>query len=225
MAGLRRNGVPERCRNATPSGGAALRTVQPRAAATRDALLAAARNLLRDRDWEAVSIAGLAGANGLSVGSFYGRFRDKESFFALLQQQVSAEWLERGRALLAAARADARPAARLVADLCAVYIGLMRHDAGFVRASLKHASTHPSSWTPIKSTGEAYVNEIVPVLAPRLERLLPAEREPRIRFAMQLLYGTGLNAVLNDPGPIRLADPRLEHSLAQVMAAYLAIDP
>jgi AcrR family transcriptional regulator len=225
MASPRSSGLSALGHRRLPPGGAALRIVQPRARATRDALLAAARELLRDRDWEAVSVAGLAAANGLSVGSFYGRFRDKESFFGLLQQQVCAEWLERGRALLAAARADARPAGRLVADISTAYIMLMREDAGFVRAALKHASTHPGTWTPIKGTGETYVNEIVPVLAPRLRHLPDADRAPRVRFAMQVLFGTGLNAVLNDPGPIRLADPRLEHSLAQVMAAYLAIDP
>ena len=46
------------------------------------------RSLLATRDFDTLSIAELAAAQQLSVGSFYGRFRDKEAFFAVLQQQV-----------------------------------------------------------------------------------------------------------------------------------------
>jgi len=99
--------APVRRRRAVPPAeppAAALPAVQPRARATRDAMLRVGRALLQERDFDELSIADLAAANGLSVGSFYGRFRDKASFLALLQQQVTEEWLERGRAFLADAK-------------------------------------------------------------------------------------------------------------------------
>ena len=203
---------------------AALPYVQPRARATRDALLEAGRALLTDRDFDALSVAELAGAAGLSVGSFYGRFRDKDSFFVLLQEQVTDAWLEAGRALLDASRREGWPARRLVDAICAGYLEAMRRDAGVVRASIKHASTRPDTWTPVKRTGHAYVDGIVVELAPKLAHLPRARREPRVRFAMQVLFGTGLNAVLNDPGPMHFADPRLEAELARMVAAYLELD-
>lgn len=202
---------------------APLRTVQPRARATRDALLSAGRVLLEDRDFDALSIAELAGATGLSVGSFYGRFHDKASFFVLLQEQVTAEWLEHARDLLARL-ADTRSAAHVVDAVCATAVALFRRDRGFVRAVLKHASNHPGGWTLMRRTGEVFGGEMVTALSPRLIHLGPAEREPRIRFAMQMLFGTLVNAVLNDPGPIRLADTRLERELARTVSAYLGIE-
>ena len=205
--------------------GAALRTVQPRARATRDALLSTARTLLSDRDFSALSIADLASATGLSVGSFYGRFRDKEAFFALLQDQVTAEWLATARALLAQAARQALPPRRLVGEICSALAQAFRAESGFLRAALKHASTRPETWTPIKRTGELLGDAVVATLGPRLLHIEPAQREPRIRFALQVLYGTCVNAVLNDPGPIRLADPRLERELERVLGAYLALDP
>jgi AcrR family transcriptional regulator len=221
-----RTGEPTlRTRRRAAPRGAALRIVQPRARATRDALLTTARSLLRDRDFNALSIADLAAATGLSVGSFYGRFRDKEAFFALLQDQVTGEWLAAGRTLLARAAADDRPARALVAELCASLVRTFRADSGFLRSSLKHASTRPESWTPIKRTGEVFIDGVVAVLGPRLTHLCADRREPRIRFAMQVVYGTCVNAVLNDPGPIVLTDPRLERELERVVAAYLELFP
>jgi hypothetical protein len=40
---------------------------------------------------------------------------------------------------------------------------------------------------------------------------------------MQLVYGTLVNAVLHDPGPIPLEDERMVDQLAQAFVAYLGI--
>ena len=149
----------------------ALRTVQPRAAATRDALLTAGRALLADRDFDALSIAELAGAIGLSVGSFYGRFRDKEAFFGLLQQHVTEEWRGIADDVLGRLRDAGEGPSRIVARIAATYLELLRRDAGVVRACLKHASTHPGSWSPIHATAQAVSEQVAALLAPRLAHL------------------------------------------------------
>ena len=199
--------------------------MQPRARATRDALLAAARELLRTRDFDELSVADLASSAGLSVGSFYGRFRDKASFFDVLQEQLAQQWLAIGLESLRPGSGDGRSAARIVADVAATYVALMRADTGLVRTALRHASIRPESWSPVARVRDAFIAEAVDVLSARLPHLPAARRADRIRFAMQVLFGTGVNAVLNDTGPIRLADPRLERELARVMAAYLELDP
>ncbi len=121
---------------------AALRTVQPRARATRDSLLSAGRMLLAQRDFDELSIADIAGAIGLSVGSFYGRFQDKEAFFALLQEQVTAEWLATGRTVLRKAEESARAPGALIASVCAATVGVFRRDSGFIRSALKRRPRH-----------------------------------------------------------------------------------
>jgi AcrR family transcriptional regulator len=199
-----------------------LRAVQPRALATRDALLKAGRRLLDERDFEALSIADLASANRLSVGSFYGRFRDKEAYFALLQELVVAEWVDEARREFDPDRLRGLAPEDVIARVSVHIVGLFREDRGFIRASLKHASTHPSSWTPLKRAGAAFASDIAALLAPRLGHLPRPARAARVRFAMQVLYGTLVNAVLNDPGPLVLADPRLEKELAQLLSGYLA---
>ena len=218
---------PQRERAAAPApqpAPAALRTVQPRARATRDSLLSAGRGLLAQRGLHELSIADIAGAIGLSVGSFYGRFQDKEAFFALLQEQVTAEWLATGRALLRDADESGRAPGALVAEVCAEVAGVFRRDAGFIRSALKHSSTHPEVWTPIKHVGQIFVEELTGHLAPALLHLGPRQRRPRVRFAMQMVFGTCVNAVLNDPGPMQLDDRGLERELARAVSAYLGLN-
>lgn len=206
-----------------------LRAVQPRALATQNALLAAGRRLLRDRTLAEISIADIALESGMSVGSFYGRFRDKTSYFAVLQERTNAEWLAQGRAVLAAPRdagaagSDADLAGRLVSEICTTYVAIFRRERGFIRASLKHASAHPDSWTPFKSAGRAFADDVVEALEPLLAHLPAPQRAPRIRFAMQLMFAAGVNSVLNDPGPILLDDPRLETELGSMLCAYLEL--
>ena len=43
------------------------------------------------------------------------------------------------------------------------------------------------------------------------------------RLVLELLYGTGINALLNDPGPIPLRSKRLERELSRVLCLYLGI--
>ena len=206
-----------------PRRAAPLPVVQPRALATQDALLAAGRRLLRDRTLDALSVADIAAESGMSVGSFYGRFRDKASYFAVLQERANAEWLDEGRAMLHRRRRGTPRAASLLREICAAYVGIFRRERGFVLAALRHASTHPGSWTPFRSAGQAFVAEATDVLEPLLGHLPRAQRASRLRFAMQLMFATGINAVLNDPGPIPLEDPQLELELARALCAYLEV--
>ena len=207
-----------------PRAEAALEPVQARAHATRDALLAAGRALLADRDFDELSIADLAGRAGLSVGSFYGRFRDKEAYIDQLQLQVTAEWTAAATGMLDAQRERGADAGAIVRELCATVIRLLRADAGFLRAVLRHTSTQVTRWTPIKQAGRGVVDRAARLLAPKLAHLPAGQRTARVRFAMQIVYGTAINAVLNDPGPLVLGDPRLERELARVMCMYLDID-
>ena len=203
----------------------ALRAVQPRAQATRDAMLVAGRMLLADRDYDTLAIADIAAATGLSVGSFYGRFRDKASFFALLQEQAATEWLEAARLVLRTPKDPHHSIQYIVSNIAATTVGVFRRDGGLIRAALKHASAHPGSWTPVQRTAALFVDEMADVLAPHLSHLPKTGRRHRVRFAMQMLFGTAVNAVLNDPGPLRLADPALEQELARAVCAYLELDP
>lgn len=198
-----------------------LEPVRARAQLTREALLKAGRELLKTHDWQAMSVAAIAAANGMSVGSFYGRFKDKEAFFEVLQKEITAEWIEEATRKLEPDACRALTATERVHRICALVAGLIREDAGFLRAALKHEATHPAGWTPIKQAGKEVATLAVRALQPALPPGAAASGDARIRFAMQVLYSTCFNGILHDPGPIRVASRRLERELARMMCLYL----
>ena len=200
-----------------------LAPIRARAQATRGALLKAGRELLKTHDFYAMSVASIAAANGQSVGSFYGRFKDKEAFFEELQREITAEWIEEAARTLDKNACSGLSATQIVHRICKFVVGLIRHDAGFLRAALKHEATNPAGWTPIKQAGKEVATLAVDVLRPAMPQRDDAKNASRIRFCMQVLYSTCFNGILHDPGPIAIGSTRLEGELARMMCLYLCL--
>ncbi len=200
-----------------------LRAVQPRAVATRDALLAAGRRLLATRDFDAILVADIAAANGMSVGSFYGRFRDKESYLAVLRDVVTGEWREAMDQRFSPIRTRTMNAGALVTEAVQFIVGIFRDDYGFMLASIRYSARRKPGWIPVRTAGDAFVDHLVRILTPSLVHLDADDARRRIRFGMQMVYGTLVNSVLNDPSPIRLADPRTERELTRMLSLYLEL--
>lgn len=197
-----------------------LAPIRARAQVTRGALLKAGRELLKTHDFHAMSVASIAAANGQSVGTFYGRFKDKEAFFEELQREITAEWIDQATLRLNRDACIGKSATQIVHHICKFVVGLIRQDAGFLRAALKHEDTNPQGWTPIKHAGQEVAKLAVTLLGPAM----PVGGDPpsaKIRFCMQVLYSTCFNGILHDPGPIAMGSARMERELARMMCLYL----
>lgn len=66
---------------------------QKRAEETRDKLVAALEKLLRDKPFDAISVAEIAKRAGLSVGAVYRRFENKDAFIPVLMDIYKARLL------------------------------------------------------------------------------------------------------------------------------------
>jgi AcrR family transcriptional regulator len=198
---------------------------QHRSQARQAQMITTGMRLLESRDFQSLSIAELAAATGFSVGSFYARFQDKDAFFSAIQATAIEQVLARAHGLLGADRWQRAPAYDVLAAFVAFFAGMVRRHHGFIRATLKHESTRPGAWTPFRACGAAMVAQLMPVLAPKLTRIAPEEREARVGFAIQMLYGTLINAVLHDPGPLGLHEDALADELLAVLAGYLGVKP
>ncbi|MBP0639999.1 TetR/AcrR family transcriptional regulator [Cupriavidus sp. AcVe19-6a] len=195
---------------------------QRRARETEQALLGAGRELLAKRDFAAVSVAQIAAACQVSVGAFYGRFRDKMAYFEALRALVMEETSASIDRYLAQERWDDVPT-NVLLDKAARFMVLgTLANRGVMRASLRHASTKPEEWQPHRQSGEAIVERMVQLLVPRLS--LQADiAELRVRFAMQAVFSVLVNALLNDSGPLHLDDERMIPELSRMMAGYLGV--
>jgi AcrR family transcriptional regulator len=168
-------------------------------------------------------VAQIAAACQVSVGAFYGRFRDKMAYFEALRALVIEETAESVERYLAQQRWE-DVATRTVLEKAMRFLVLgVIANRGVIRASLRHASTRPEEWLPHRQNGDAVVERMVVLLVPRLS-LPAAEAEQRVRFAMQAVFSMLVNAVLNDSGPFHLDDERLPGEMTRMLTAYLGVE-
>lgn len=198
---------------------------QARSEATFVALVDAGRKLLETKTFDQMTISEIAKASGASVSSFYARFKDKEAYFAFIQERAMAE-VETGLVTfldgLAIGEIDD---GELISALSGFWVRIYRRNRGIYRASFKHASAHPDIWEPFKRTGWRAAT----LVAARLSRHFDTKglrfSERDLRIGLQLANGALINAAVNDPGPIGIDDPEMERHIARLLALFLGLPP
>jgi AcrR family transcriptional regulator len=197
-------------------------TRQARSSATLQALLRAGRKALETGSLDAMTIGDIAREANTSVGAFYGRFENKEAFFAAIQQtQISAIWNEM-QGLLEGLDARNAASAEIVEAIAVFWVGFFRANRGLYVSAFKHASAQPGAWTPFKRLGWSSSALIVKKLLPRLtDRRID---DLQIRLAMQFVNGLLVNATINDPGPITLHDPNMVEHVTRFLCLFLGIE-
>lgn len=175
-------------------------------------LMRAGLELLKDRDFDRLSIADLCAATGITVGSFYARFDSKEAYIRALQLGVVEE---SRRAMRRDYRQDVawpRGLAGFIEWVVGTSVRWNQRYEGLVRASLRHAGSDPGAWTPLRELGHERVSLALPIALSLLARPAVSADEDAIRFAFQILAGTMNNMILINPGPFSIhheATPRM----------------
>jgi AcrR family transcriptional regulator len=192
--------------------------LQKRSRESRDRLFGAGRQLLEQMDLDAISIADLAKKAGSSVGAFYLRFENKDTFFrAMIDDMLSSE-----QAALEAIHQDTREGS-IVEAFVKKTIQSFRRNTGVLRSALRKGMEDPSVWEPIRQYWQTESDILVKKLRTALARRLSIDEELRIRFAAQVLYGTLINALLHRPAPLLLESDRLETELIRVVRSTMSL--
>ena len=179
--------------------GAEQRIRQKRGQVTYDALIETCFDLLREREFDEISIADLAQKAGYSVGAFYARFRSKDELFdAMVQQHVQNRRRTRQRQF--AETNDARLLHELLDETVRYYWGRRR----FWRACLIRSIREPAFWAPMRKLSHEFADALLGRLRARAGRALTSAEEANMRFAVQLAFGLINNTILNRPGPFFL---------------------
>jgi len=192
---------------------------QKRSHQTTLALLRAGADMLRRRNLAELSIEALCTEVGVTVGAFYSRFESKEAYFNALMALAARD----GEQRLGEIR---RPSADTGLDqLCHVIvsgvIAWMRDHEGVLRAALQHDDTRPDKWTPFKALAKATTARATPLLLPAMGKGRKAAKTRAIAFGFQVVLGTLVNAILNDPGPLSLSSKEMETRLAGCLLMLL----
>lgn len=192
---------------------------QKRSRETTLALLRAGADMLRTRSLAELSIEALCTEVGATVGAFYSRFESKEAYFNALMALAARD----GEQRLGDMR---RPSPDTDLDkLCHIIvsgiIAWMRNHEGVLRAALQHDDTRPDKWTPFKALAKATTERATPLLLPAMGKGRKAAKTRTIAFGFQVILGTLVNAILNDPGPLSLGSKEMETRLAGCLLLLL----
>lgn len=194
---------------------------QKRSRETTLALLKTGAEMLRARSLAELSIETLCAEVGATVGAFYSRFESKDAYFNALMALAARDG-ERRVAEMATdkSKGDSDLAARCH-QLVHGIIGWMRAHEGVLRAALQHDDNKPDKWTPFKALARGNTERATPLLLPAMGKGRRAAKSRTIAFGFQVVLGTLVNAILNDPGPLSLHDRELEERLGNLLRQLL----
>ncbi|HEY4203852.1 MAG TPA: TetR/AcrR family transcriptional regulator [Xanthobacteraceae bacterium] len=203
---------------------------QKRSRETTAALLKAGAEMLRDRTLDELSIEDLCAAVDATVGSFYGRFESKEVYFNVLLGLAARD----GQAMLTGMADNDRLGNAALDAMCRVLVGQiiawMRRHEGVLRAALQRSDRGPERWSSFKDLAAATSAAATPLFLGAMGKGRRAAKARTIGFGLQTVFGTLVNAILNDPGPLSMRDPEMTSRLSyclflQLQAEIEGIDP
>jgi len=194
---------------------------QKRSRETTLALLEAGAAMLRKRSLAELSIEALCAEVGATVGAFYSRFESKDAYFNALMALAARDGERRVAEMAAVKSGREKDLSARCRQLVGGVIAWMRAHEGVLRAALQHDDNKPDKWTVFKALARANTERATPLLLSAMGKGRHAARSRTIAFGFQVVLGTLVNAILNDPGPLSLHDAELELRLANLLRQVL----
>jgi AcrR family transcriptional regulator len=195
---------------------------QRRSRETTQALLKAGAEMLRTHSFHELSIDALCREVGVTVGAFYSRFESKDAYFQVLLELAARDG-NRALSKVPTNKQIKNPdLTRLCVAIARDVTGWIRDHEGVLRAALQHKNTRPDKWTPFRRLARGATSRATPlILAAMGDGGDKAARTAAIAFGFQVMLGTLVNAILNDPGPISIRDGEMETKLGHCLYLLL----
>ena len=194
---------------------------QKRSRETTLALLQAGAEMLRSRSLAELSIEALCTKVGATVGAFYSRFDSKEAYFNTLVALAARD----GETLLSGMAGNKALRSANLDEICRLIVSgiirWMRDHEGVLRAALQHDNTRPDRWTTFKALARGAVTNVTPPLLHAMGKGRRAAKTRSVAFGCQVILGTLVNAILNDPGPLSIHDKEMEVRLSGCLLLLL----
>ncbi len=191
---------------------------QQRSRDKQKGLLAAGLYLTENRDWDTVTIAEIAAQSGFSVGSFYTRFRNKQSYLDALIILVAEQMQQLMDVFANELRSKQRSAQQIVTAFVEISIDHYARLSGIIRMSILHRQKDTTN--PFVGMRMYSCQQFVDFLMPHMQ-LRGKAAKTRLSFAHQMMNSTLVNAVLTDPGPLHVSDPAFKRETVFALCAYL----
>lgn len=186
---------------------------QARSRATVDAIVQTGAHILGKHGWAGFNTNEVAEAAGVSIGSLYQYFPDKQALVEAIRQRHLNDVL----AVLPAADADAAPLPQLVADLVDGMIAAHSVHPALHRVLLEMAPPHSGSDAAQAAFQKQYLDryQALVVACPR------ARSKATKALLVQLLSATMEGVIHSAARNGTLESPELKRELVHLISAYL----
>jgi AcrR family transcriptional regulator len=197
---------------------------QARSRDARDRLLRAGERVFAKMGYDNAHVSDIADAAGVSIGSFYRRFRDKETFFRALLHQFTGRYRDNTRRFFEMPQWENVP----TEDVIATFVGntalIMKRNEGFFRALMQRslAGAGEEYWPQMRKAGEQQGKSLAAFLEKRSEASggnLSHEATMALRVAegMLLLRLVGVGAPMSES--------EMVVALAKLVKTQLGVTP
>ncbi len=187
-------------------------------------LIEAGIRLMCEKSIDNISILELTGFCGYSVGTFYSRFDDKESFFFAVQHAVAVKFMSLIKDGFSGAEWRQASVEKIFANLVTLSVDALTGDfRGVIRESVLKSGANKAIWQPLRACGRYIARIILNLLRPHFEKDTTDESRKSVQFGLQMFYGTLSQVVVNNPGPVKLEDLALKENLTRMLTQYTAL--
>jgi AcrR family transcriptional regulator len=204
--------------------------LQARSRATQDRIFTAGTRLLEEGGPEALTVASVAAAAGVAVGSIYRRFGDKDRLLGAIQAQFTQDFRAGFRQRVAdACLTPATPPGQVIAAAVAGLAGTFRAHAPLMRVFMLLGTQNPvvlAEGTRASLEGGRLFRDTVLLAAPAIRH--HPDVEAAIDVAQRLTYATCTHRVIHGEHLESLRPLPWEQLIDQLQAAvtaYLLADP
>ncbi len=197
---------------------------QKRSLAIRNNYLFAGCELLNEMRFSDLRIPHLAQKCGASVGSFYTRFEDKDSYFrALRSATMNACNAEIGSRVAIDQLYEMEPGEALdeLVDLMAdMFVGPVR---GILRESLLRILEPDEPWAPMRDSAREIMRNYRKAYAHSFPEMDEEEAKVRLSFCFQLIVGALQNDLVNGYHVFSTRDETLRNGLKEAVRSYMRL--
>ncbi len=201
-------------------------TKQARSRATQDRILRATEELLRSESFEAISVRQIVGEAGTSIGSFYGRFRDKEELLHALYAQYESR-LEKKRTDLEAALLDVATLELAAGKIVDHFVDVFGRVPNLSRAVFEYTSRDPDSESAREHSAERLRQYafVMDALHRFEDQMTTANAKRSIELSLYFVTVSCRNRFFYPLNPytrtLKINKKELRAELSRMMVAYL----
>lgn len=197
--------------------------IQARSLKKRNMLLQEGMILMKKKPLDEISIKEICAQAHCTVGSFYSRFADKESYFDAMVAYASEITMARAEALFLSSSWEGQSGEQVAHAIVDFILQLFKADfSPVITEAFFRESRGQKFSTPIDQVGKRFGKVIFTVLLPHVDSRTHPQPVEAMSFALQVLYSTLINASLRKT-IVQFGTPEFDLQLHSLFRQYLGI--